>query len=286
MVYRQLYTGIDLHYTGTNGQLKTTYVVAPGADPGRIRWRYQGASETRVDAQGNLVVTLPAPAEPVTGTTVLSSTLVEHAPLAWQTIDEREVLVGVRYEVAPSGDVRFVLDGYDPSQPLIIDPTLSYSTLLGGGGDDSGRDIAVDDDGNTYIVGTTDSSTFPTTTFSTNLITSNPYQGTKSGGADAFVTKLNSTGSALLYSTFLGSSGADAGNDIALDIDAVERVPHNNRRGTDYIWRQWRCVCHEAERKRQRAGLQHLPGAQRRRERLWHRRGQRQERLCRRLDLV
>src|SRR5262249_31103248 len=84
IVSRQLYTGIDLHEQGTDGVLKGTYVVAPGADPSQIRWHYQGARDVQLDAAGNLLVSLPAPANPITDTEALSSTLVERAPVAWQ----------------------------------------------------------------------------------------------------------------------------------------------------------------------------------------------------------
>ena len=190
MTISQLYDGIDLHYTGTEGQLKATYVVAPGADPGRIRWRYQGADSVSVDASGNLVVHLPAPASTVTDTEVLSSTLTELAPVASQTIDEREVAVPVRFAVGPDGSVSFALGAYDPTQPLIIDPTLLYATYLGSGGvnEDVGTAIAVDAGGNSYITGAFNGSTI--------------------------VDKLNPTGSALLYTT---SISANAGEDIALD---------------------------------------------------------------------
>jgi hypothetical protein len=91
---------------------------------------------------------------------------------------------------------------------------LVYSTYLGGSGDDYGNGIAVDGSGNAYVTGQTSSTNFPTT---------NPIQGTYggSGGSefpgDAFVTKINAAGSALLYSTYLGGSGDDQGNRIAVD---------------------------------------------------------------------
>lgn len=94
---------------------------------------------------------------------------------------------------------------------------LVYSTYLGGGGFDAGFGIAVDEDGNAYLTGHTNSTDFPT---------KNPLQPNLAGdttgdpifvAADLFITKLNSDGSALVYSTFLGGAGQDGGRDVAID---------------------------------------------------------------------
>jgi hypothetical protein len=86
---------------------------------------------------------------------------------------------------------------------------LVYSTYLGGSSDDFGQSIAVDSSGTAYITGQTDSANFPTVS---------PIQGSLAGGSDAFISKLNSSGSALLYSTYLGGNADDKGNAIAVDI--------------------------------------------------------------------
>jgi hypothetical protein len=85
---------------------------------------------------------------------------------------------------------------------------LVYSTYLGGSSTDSGSGIAVDSAGNAYATGTTSSTNFPTV---------NPFQANYGGDRDAFVTKLNPSGNALVYSTYLGSGGADHGVGIAID---------------------------------------------------------------------
>jgi hypothetical protein len=85
---------------------------------------------------------------------------------------------------------------------------LVYSTYLGGTGGDFGSGIAVDGAGNAYIVGGTSSTDFPT---------KNPLQAANAGGTDTFVAKLNAAGSALVYSTYLGSSGDEDGRGIAVD---------------------------------------------------------------------
>ncbi|MGD8695231.1 MAG: SBBP repeat-containing protein, partial [Syntrophobacterales bacterium] len=98
---------------------------------------------------------------------------------------------------------------FDPSLSGVA--SLLYSTYLGGGDSDSGNGIAVDSTGNAYVTGTTRSGDFPT---------QSPFQAAKSGSNDAFVTKFNAAGSALTYSTYLGGSGNDFGNSIAVDISA------------------------------------------------------------------
>ena len=86
--------------------------------------------------------------------------------------------------------------------------TLVYSTYLGGSGTDGGRGIAVDSSGSAYVTGSTSSTDFPT---------QNPEQSKSAGDFDAFVTKLSPDGTALAYSTYLGGSGTDGGNGIAVD---------------------------------------------------------------------
>jgi RHS repeat-associated protein len=207
LVYQRLYPGIDLHYTGTDGQLKGTYIVAAGADPSRIRWSYAGAQDVRVDRDGNLVITLPAPPSPISSTETLTSTLIERAPIAWQTINEREVAVPVSYVVEPDGSVRFALGAYNPSRPLTIDPTLIYSTYLGGSGQDVGAAVVVDAQGNTYITGSTSAANFPTTSTQIGV----------GGSIDVFVAKLSPSGSAFLYTTYLGGSADDEGDDLVVN---------------------------------------------------------------------
>ena len=98
---------------------------------------------------------------------------------------------------------------YDRNETLIIDPVLTYSTYLGGSGADLGFGIAVDGNRNAYMTGKTSSSDFPL---------ASALQGAFGGGSDdAFVAKLNAAGSALVYSTYLGGSGLDVGNGIAVD---------------------------------------------------------------------
>jgi hypothetical protein len=126
VTYSGLYPGIDLAYSGDEGNLKGTYTVAAGADPSRIVWRYEGVEKVTVESNGDLRIA-------VTG----SAALTEKAPVAWQEFGGARVPVGARYVVATDGAVSLALDAYDKREALVIDPTLTYSTYLGGGGADT-----------------------------------------------------------------------------------------------------------------------------------------------------
>jgi hypothetical protein len=183
---QNLYAGINLIYYG-NGQTRLEYDfdVAPGANAGAIRLAFQGARAMAVDGQGNLVLHLAG------------GDMIEQAPVAYQTIDGVRQSVSCRYLVGANGQVRFALGAYNTSRALVIDPVLSYSTYLGGSGAESGPAVAVDPAGNVYLTGCTSSVNFPT---------QNPLQASLGGGTDVFVTGLNASGTARVFSTYLGGS--------------------------------------------------------------------------------
>ena len=204
IVYEDLYTGIDVHYDGATGHLKSTYVVAPGVDPSQIRWAYEGVQQTRIDDAGNLLMRLDQPKDrPDT-----EQVLTEDAPIAWQEVAGQQVPVTVRYQLHDDSSIGFAVGRYNPALPLIIDPVLRYSTYLGGSDEEVGRGIAVDSAGNTYVAGYTLSSDFPR---------DDPYDDGLSGSQDGFVTKFDPQGNRV-YSTYLGSSGIDA--IVALAVNA------------------------------------------------------------------
>ena len=196
VLYRGVYPGVDLLYYGNRDGLEYDLVVSPHADPARVRLLYRGAQEPRLDRRGALVLR------------VGEATLRQSRPVAWQEVAGVRRRVPVEYEIRRRGDVRFRVGRYDRSQPLVIDPVLSYSTYLGGLFDDRANAIAVDGEGNAIVAGVTTSSDFPTT---------GGPQSQFGGYADAFVTKLNETGTAVLYSTYLGGSSEDVARAIAVD---------------------------------------------------------------------
>src|SRR6185312_9442715 len=120
--------------------------------------------------------------------------------------------VEASYVIGAEGDISFIIGDYDRTNTLVIDPTLVYSTYFGAGAIDEARDIVVDATGNAYICGNTSS---------TNLLVVNAFQPTFGGGnfqgaRDVFVTKINSSGTSVLYSTYLGGGGDDKCGRLAL----------------------------------------------------------------------
>jgi hypothetical protein len=203
--YQNVYPGVNLVYYGNQGQLEYDFVLAPGADAGAIRLSVQGTQSVHLDAQGDLVLH------------TAGGDVVEHAPVVYQDIGGQRQSVAGQFVLEDDGQVGFQVGAYDRRAPLVIDPVLAYSTYLGGSGDDYGNGIAVDSSGNAYITGVTPSINFPTTQ---GAVQTSYGSGSNSGGySDIFVSKLNASGTALVYSTYLGGSGYTVGG-TAIAVDA------------------------------------------------------------------
>jgi hypothetical protein len=207
---RNVYSGIDLIYHGSaQGKLEYDFRLAPGADPNAIRLSFKGESKLALDQRGDLIVS------------VGGQKLVEGAPLIYQeTSGGGRPTVAGGWRLRGAHEAGFQVASYDRDKPLVIDPALVYSTYLGGTGvhgldGDGGNGIAADSLGFAYVTGFTFSSNFPTT--------AGAFQTTNNGVAaggqatNAFVTKLKADGTGLVYSTYLGGSGGDGGQGIAVD---------------------------------------------------------------------
>jgi Bacterial Ig-like domain (group 3)/Beta-propeller repeat len=195
--YEGIYSGIDLIYYGNQRQLEYDFVVAPGADPRKIAFDVRGDRRIFRDAHGDLFFKLNA------------GDIRWHRPVVYQEKDGKRQLIAARYVVTDGNRVGFAVGKYDARRALYIDP-LVYSTYLGGSGIDHGFGIAVDSAGNVYVAGQTASTDFP--------VTSGTFKTTYRGGLyDAFVTKINPSGSGLVYSTYLGGSDWDNANGLAVD---------------------------------------------------------------------
>lgn len=193
--FPEIYPGIDLIFRGEHAQIEYAFRVRSGASPDQILLRFHGTRRAWVDDQGNLVLETPG------------GLLKHRRPIAYQLSNGQRRQVPVHYRL--TGDtVGFETGHYDRSLPLLIDPVLEFSSYLGGAGFDAGYGIASDSSGNIYVIGETASSDFPLPPGASKVPRAN---------RDVFVTKLNATGSAVLYTTILASSGNDAGRAIAVD---------------------------------------------------------------------
>ena len=214
--YQNVYSGVDLVYYGKQGRLEYDFVVAPGGESKAISLAFVEAGRDshipplRIDRSGDLIVRLGG------------GEARFHKPTAYQLTSDygqpttdagSRHFIEARYVLKSKGQIGIRLAPYDASKALVIDPVLTYSSRLGGGGDDEGHAITVDSLGNAYVTGVTASVDFPQV---------NPIPGACVGTcgssfSEAFVTKINAAGNALVYSSYMGGSAFDEGFGIALD---------------------------------------------------------------------
>jgi hypothetical protein len=234
--YKDAYPGVDLVYYGNQQQLEYDFVVAPHTDPRAIVLDLEVDRHTnlnpsghktsgihrrtplRIAANGDLLVSIDGRevrfSKPAIyqGAEIFDGERENDRPSEIadaHSIDGRWVVKGetrVGFEVGP----------YDSTKPLIIDPALYYSTYLGGSLFTAIYGVAVDSSGNAYVTGGVTSTDFP--------ITAGTLQSNYGGNHDAFVTKVNSKGTNLVYSTYLGGSGIDHGSSIAVDASGSAYV--------------------------------------------------------------
>lgn len=197
--YTEIYKGIDALFYANQGRVEYDLVLRPGADPGKIAVRYEGAQRLQVARNGNLLIHTAA------------GRLVQHKPVVYQEAAGGRRQVAASYRLLSPTTVGFRLAGYDRTKPLTIDPILSYSTYIGGANGDTIRGMAADAAGNVYITGST---------YSTDWPTLNAYKSTLTSGAtEVFVAKLNPNGNGLLYSTYIGAGRNTSSEGAAIAID-------------------------------------------------------------------
>jgi hypothetical protein len=206
LLYRHVYPGIDIRFHGKSLDLEYDVIVHPGADPSVVRLAVQGIEGLSAAPEGQLRMKLK------------DGEIVQKAPFVYQDIGGRRTVVPGRFKIhgayrsEPSGEDLFAygfeVDDYDRGHPLVIDPTLYYSSYLGGASTDDGLAVTVQPSG-VFVTGATQSANFD--------VKAGSYDVTANGNVDAFVAKfdINQTGAAsLVFSTYLGGAGFDEGTGI------------------------------------------------------------------------
>ena len=193
LTYRSLFPGIDFALASADGHVKSEFRVAAGADPHVIGWTYENGAAR---LEGERLVVESASWE-----------FAELPPYAYQEDGSKQRVVDARFVLREDGSVGFAVGDYDRSKPLIIDPVVEFSTLWGGSRSDTVTGVAIGPDGAVYATGWTESVDLPS---------SSALQSYSKGSLDAFVMKLSAAGH-LVYATYIGGTGYDVANAIALD---------------------------------------------------------------------
>ncbi len=195
VVYENLWDSIDLRYYFTKDGLKYDLILHPGADPDDIKIKISGIKEMIVE-EDNIELLLPSGGPSITDNELKVYYGDDGTPIT------------ASFSRISSDIYGFELEPYDSLREAVIDP-LIYSSFIGGSRYETGRSVEVDSSGNAYVTGRTESSNFPTT--------SGAYNTSYNSNGDVFITKMNSAGSSLIYSTFVGGSYNDYGYGIDID---------------------------------------------------------------------
>jgi len=196
LAWEALYPGVDMVAEPTSAGVAYRFVLSPRASVSDVVMRWEGAAALRVVDEGRGL-------DVDTGI----GTLRVRGLRAFAIDGERRTELAARHVIVGASDVGLQVDGWDGRSPLVIDPTISWSSYLGGGSSDYGLGVAVDGAGNVFVTGATQSTDFPTIGGFDKI-----FDGTQ----DAFVTKISATGT-LLWSSYLGGAAIDYGRGIAVD---------------------------------------------------------------------
>ena len=197
-----VYPGISAVFYGNARRLEYDLNVSPGAKPEAIALQFTGADKISVAPDGQLLLA------------VAGREISQPAPVIYQTIDGTRHEITGGYRLVDAKTVCFDVGNYDHSQPLVIDPFISYSTYFGGNSYDQPRSVKVDSQGNIYLAGRTLSTIF------TNTIPAGGYQTNYHGGTsrgDGYIAKFDSTGTNLVFFTYLGGQSEDGIEAMTLD---------------------------------------------------------------------
>ena len=192
--YQAVYPGIDVVYYGKGSQLEYDFMLQAGADPNAIRMQFSGAGKVLVTPAGDL------------GVVTANGLVLQKKPAIYQ---EGRQLSG-RYKLLAANVVGIQVDGYDRAQPLVIDPAIVYSTLIGGTGSDEVTAMKIGANGLLYIAGWTQTGELLTLDMPYDNLTAVYVQ---------VVDPTPSGGYGVLYATYLGGGSLNLAT--AIDADAL-----------------------------------------------------------------
>jgi len=199
VIYENIYNNIDIKFYGNNKNIEHDIIVSPGGNLKDVRFAYKGIKGLEITKKGDLRARLA------------DGEIRIKKPIVYQVIKGKRKTIEGNYRILKGEDGSFTygydVASYDHTKELVIDPVLTYSTYLGGSLDDAASDITVDAAGNIYLTGNTWSIDFPTTT---------GYR-TLAGTNDVFLTKIDATGSTMVYSSYLGGTSYDNSGAITVD---------------------------------------------------------------------
>ena len=195
--YKNLYNYIDLKVYQYAQYIKYDFIVDVGGNPDDILIEYKGTKDIKIK-NGSIYLK------------TRFGSIIEKEPIAFQNIDGKEVEVKVKYKLK-NGKVKFIFpNGYNEDYSLTIDPILIFSTYTGSSSDNWGYTATYDNDGNAYAAGIVFGAGYP--------VTAGAYSSSSAGGqVDIGVTKFNSTGTNLIYSTYLGGSNVESPHSLVVD---------------------------------------------------------------------
>lgn len=207
ITYDELYPGIDLSVYSNGAAMKYDFIVAAGADPSRIHLKFDGAIP-RLTQEGTLEIRTSV------------NTVAEQVPYVYQLIGGVKKEVPCRYAMDRKGEICFAFpEGYDRDMVLIIDPTLVFITWTGSTAPNIAGATAYDQAGNLYALAGVFGPGWPVTTGAYQTAAPGPNFVTPPPYVDIAINKYNSTGSALLYSSYLGGQDLDISHSIAINDD-------------------------------------------------------------------
>lgn len=192
IIYKGIYDGIDAQILGQENSLKYNFFVAAHADPNNIQLFYEGVDKISIEKKGLKIKTS-------------ISEIIEEKPFAYQIINGKQIEVPCEF-VLKNNIVHFNFPyGYDKNAELVIDPILVFACSSGSVADNFGMTATYDDDGNLYGGGTVYGVGYPVTLGAYDP-TWNGTAAYLSGRTDVVITKYDSSGTFLQYSTYLGGS--------------------------------------------------------------------------------